>query len=37
MATVDVRRGEESEAEGSLKLWQWDVDRSRYRLSAQVG
>ena len=36
MVTVDVRRGEELEAEASLKFWEWDSYRSKYRLSAQV-
>eukprot|EP00596_Hydrurales_sp_CCMP1899_P000374 CAMPEP_0119046284 /NCGR_PEP_ID=MMETSP1177-20130426/45607_1 /TAXON_ID=2985 /ORGANISM="Ochromonas sp, Strain CCMP1899" /LENGTH=937 /DNA_ID=CAMNT_0007019219 /DNA_START=394 /DNA_END=3207 /DNA_ORIENTATION=- len=36
LVTVDVRRGEDSEAEGSLKFWEWDAQRSNYRLSAQV-
>ena len=36
MVTLDVRRGEESDAEASLKFWEWDAEKSKYRLSAQV-
>jgi WD40 repeat protein len=36
MVTLDVRRGEDSEAEGSLKFWKWNAQGSRYQLSAQV-
>ena len=36
MVTVDVRRGEDSDADASLKFWEWDAEASVYRLSAQV-
>ena len=36
MVTVDVRKGEEADPEASLKFWEWDVLRSKYRLSVQV-
>lgn len=36
MVTVDVRRGEESDAEASLKFWEWNAQQSKYCLSVQV-
>lgn len=36
MVTLDVRRGEESDADASLKFWEWNAEASIYRLSAQV-
>jgi WD40 repeat protein len=36
MVTVDVRKGEEADPEASLKFWEWDAFRSKYRLSVQV-
>ena len=43
MATVDVCRGEECDAESSLKVWKWTAtpssgrtDRAKYKLVAQI-
>ena len=36
MTTVDVRRGEDTLPEISLKFWMWDVEKKKYVLNAQV-
>jgi len=36
MATVDVRKGVELEAENSLKFWEWSDVSAKYRLGAQM-
>lgn len=36
LVTMDVRKGEELQAEASLKFWHWQLLSGTYQLVAQV-
>lgn len=36
LITIDVQRGEDTDAESSLKFWEWSNDSNKYILNAQV-